>query len=90
MFEPISTVFSTTPEQWDVTDVRNFVQEFLRHELSTADALYCDEIRNDTAFVRAATPALRQAALLLEYDLVQELGKHTDFKLKKIALSRHK
>jgi len=90
MFEPISTVFSTTPEKWDKTDARHFVQEYLRHELKVTEAIYCDSVQGDTAYVRATTPALRQAVLLLEYDVVLELAKHSDFKLKRVALSREK
>ena len=89
MLQPIHTIFSETPQQWDAADVRDFVQEFLRRELKT-EALYCDAVRSKTAYVRAGSAALRQEVLLLEFDVIQALGKHTDFPLNRVVLSRQR
>lgn len=86
MFQPIKSVFDRPPRTWDTSDVKHFIQEYLRHQLHS-DSVYCDSVRGETAQVRAATPAERQEVLLLQYDLVKELAQHTDYHLTSLELT---
>lgn len=50
--------------------------------------LYCEQFRDGVAVVRAASPAVRMAAKLAEYDLQQALKKSKGPTLKEVRVVR--
>lgn len=70
--------------EWDEVDVRHFVQNWLRQETHTQE-LYCERVREGKVYVRAVSPAVRQAVRLLEYDLRLVLREQADFTLEELV-----
>ena len=68
MLHPLADLLEKPP-QWQPQDLKLLVQEWLRRELQT-DALYCEEVMDGRAVIRAVSPLLRQEVLLREYELL--------------------
>ncbi|MFH1354241.1 MAG: hypothetical protein ABIH36_03040 [bacterium] len=71
----------------DEGDVRHFVECYLRERLVT-DALYCREVKEGRAWVRAGSPTLQQEACLLEYDVGQALAQELDYTLRSLKVTQ--
>lgn len=73
--------------QLEEVDTRAFVQMWLRSRLKT-EGLHCVEARGHTVAVAAASPAIRQATALLEFDLAQALQAAVGFTLTDFRITR--
>lgn len=87
MFQPISTLFKNEVAVWDEQDVKYFVQQYLQGA-TKSDQVYCQAVAGGVAMIRAASPALVQAVILLEYDLCAELEAQAHYILKRVRIVR--
>lgn len=85
MFHPLEALFRRTKLGWEENDLKYFIEQYLRKELKT-EALYCEKVHNGVAVIRVATPAARQAASLLEFDLVRDLYEETKYTLRQLVV----
>lgn len=75
------------PAAWDESDARHFVQAWLREQTRTEE-VYCVSFQGGVATIQAASPAVRQATQLLEYDLREVLGREGGPELKEVKVVR--
>jgi hypothetical protein len=89
MFQPLSKAIQAKQgkEAWDESDVRHFVQSWLRKETGV-EAIYCENFRGRVALVRAASPAVRQMAKLLEHDLREALTTTLHIRLRYLEVTQ--
>lgn len=80
MFHPLSSLFGHDKLPWEEADLCYFIQRWLRNRIGSEE-INCEHIRGGVASIRVATPALQQAAYLLEYDLGQALQQETQQEL---------
>jgi hypothetical protein len=86
MLDSLNTIFINRQSSLDESDIRHFVQAFLRDVLHT-EALYCERARDGLVVIRVSSPALFQEVFLLEHDVsraLQQLG----FSLRKLSVIR--
>lgn len=87
MLQPLSKLLSEKKPEWDESDARHFTQTWLRERTKTGQ-LYCERFEGGVATIRAASPAVRMAAKLAEYDLEQALKKSGGPKLQEVKVVR--
>lgn len=87
MLQPLSKLLSSRKPEWDESDTRHFIQTWLRERTKTGQ-LYCERFGDGVAVIRAASPAVRMAAKLAEYDLQQALKHAQGQELKEVRVVR--
>jgi hypothetical protein len=85
---PISELFKRTDAvALDETDIRHFVERYLRERLTTA-ALFCEGATKGRVIVRAPGALVRQEIFLLEWDLAQVLREQAQFSLRELVVTQ--
>lgn len=88
MLQPLSQIVQDKrPRTWDESDARHFIQEWLRGQTHT-EKIYCVSFSGGVATLQAASPAMRQAVKLLEYDLCEALEKSGGPELREVKVVR--
>ena len=85
MFQPLGNLFEKERISWQESDVKYFVQNFLR-SMVHSDGLYCHDVVKGTITVRVSSPTLVQEVRLLEHDLRLALEKEATYALKKLKV----
>ena len=86
VFAPLGDLFEKEDVLWQDTDVKFWIQEYLRRETSS-DAVYCQSVSGDVAVVRVGSPALYQSVCVLEPDVKRELKQVAQFTLKRMKIT---
>lgn len=69
MLQPLSSVITQKKSAtWDESDARHFIQAWLRRQLHT-ERVFCVGFASGVATIQATSPAVRQMAHLLEFEL---------------------
>lgn len=88
MLQPLSAIIDNKrAAAWEESDARHFIQQWLREQTKTQQ-LYCENFRGSVAQIRAASPAVRMTAKILEYDLRQALASAGGPELKEVKVMR--
>ena len=86
MFKPLGELFEKEQVHWQESDIRYFVQEYVRRCLRSP-GVYCQSARGGVVTLRVASPALHQAVELLGYDLRRELSQVAAFTMTGLRVS---
>lgn len=86
MFQPLGRLTQQKGvRRLDETDVRHFVQTWLRTHLKL-DHVNCEGYRAGVVTVRSASPAVRAAVKVLEFDLGRALKQECEQNLQRIII----
>lgn len=85
MFQPLGNLFKKDKVTWQESDVKYFVQDFLR-SMVRSDGLYCHDVTKGMITVRVNSPTLVQEVRLLEHDLRIALEKEATYTLRKLKI----
>lgn len=85
MFHPLRSLFQRGVFTWEEADIRQYVQRYLQEHLRSEE-VYCERARHGGVAVRVASAAMRQAALLLEFELARDLQRDTEFILERFEV----
>ena len=85
MFQPLGNLFKKEQVSWQESDIKYFVQDFLR-SMVHSDGLYCQDVVKGSVTVRVSSPTLVQEVRLLEHDLRVALEKEATYTLKKLRI----
>jgi len=78
MFQPLQSLFQKLPKSTHASDVRFFVQDWLRGQLKS-EAVLCESVERGHVHIRVATPAQKQEVLLIKSDLEDILQDQFSF-----------
>lgn len=88
MLQPLSRIIDEKKTAtWDESDARHFIQEWLRKQ-TQSERVFCVSFASGIATIQAVSPAVRQMAQLLEFDLQEALVTAGGPELKSVKVVR--